>query len=272
VVGYTPRITPDLYLIEATADVPDPRYPSSPARRTVRQYARLHKNPVNVKGTVTSVASAVPIYFLTTIGGTDQSFNGGSELSLTSGFCSAATLSHLYGTVALTTGGFGWPDSGGRLGQGAITTVLDTLGTPWSVLESASFPVPHQWGVNWPNFSAHPDSFFVARYNGNLAATGSHSGKGVLIVTGTFSIPTTSNFIWQGIVLAGAAANTLGGFMTNSTIQGALVTGLDGGGQASMQIGSNSSQISITNYSCYIAQANRSLAFLELVDGTRWEF
>jgi hypothetical protein len=80
------------------------------------------------------------------------------------------------------------------------------------------------------------------------------------------------------LILAGAVSNTLAsGLLSNFHINGALIAGLNLGAQTTMTTkGSGFFTTPINadiNYnSCYVAQANRVLAYFELIDGTRWEF
>ena len=271
-VGYTGPSTPDLYLIESVGAVVDPRYPQSPARRYVAQYARLHKRPVNVLGTVMSTATNVDAGG-GAVEGNDQSpaGNRGTEMSLTTGNCSSNQSSNIYGTVARTAGGSN-PSGGGELALGTAQAVIDSASVAWSIIQDPNFPVAHEWGVSWPPFSTYPDSFFVARYNGDLSAGASHSGRGVLIVTGSFSIADSNIFAWQGIVLAGGGTSMAGSFNL-SVIHGALVIGLDGGSPGTFTVGGGvGSLATISSYSCYVSEANRVLAYLELISGSRWEF
>jgi hypothetical protein len=205
-------------------------------------------------------------------------------MSPTTGDCSAGDLAihdrDVFGTVAVTTAGvFPGTSDGGEWAGGSPQAIIDTASVAWSVVQDANFPAPHQWGVNWPAFATYPDSFFVARYDGDLTITGNgtFNGQGVLIVTGNLAITGGSSFLWRGIVLAGGGS-AFGGLGagwngTFAVVRGALVTGLDGGSPSSFLVGGGgSSTVGVENYSCYISEANRVLAYLELVDGTRWEF
>jgi hypothetical protein len=291
VVGYGSPATPDLYVIESIAEVADPRYPNSPARRTVRQYAKLHKNPVVVKGALMSVATTVKIEPLRGLiyGGDAAGPPGptktGTTLNLETAQCEGnGAGATIYGVYALTDGGTGAAQSGGRRDTGTLTAqqLLDTASVAWAALESTNFPLIYQ-STTPPPFSTYPDSFFVWRYPGDLTATSAHSGRGVLIVSGTLNVISGagSSFSWDGIVLAGAVGVPVAGTYTlapglggSPAIRGALVTGLDLPGQTSIGIGSNigSGTMTITYQSCNVARANRVLAYFELVDNSRWEF
>jgi hypothetical protein len=83
-----------------------------------------------------------------------------------------------------------------------------------------------------------------------------------------------SNFRWDGIILAGNGVGINRSLILAPSIEGALIVGLDPGvSQPSYTVGiGGSGSVEVSNHSCYIAQANRVLAYLELIDNSRWEF
>ena len=79
---------------------------------------------------------------------------------------------------------------------------------------------------------------------------------------------------WDGIILAGQVNNatslrrTTGG---SARLRGVLVAGLDGIqniGFADLMV----ERLEILHNPCYVRKANRSLAYLSLIDGSRWDF
>jgi hypothetical protein len=182
VVAYDSVAKPDVYLIEAVAELEDPRHPEAPARRTVRQYARLNKRPVRTTAALMSVAGTVVT--TDTVRGTDQALGGarGAEIDKWTGDCKAAAAAQsVIGVAALSTSTTGSTanttfGTQARVAYPSAAAVLDTAGLRWSVLKDASFPIPYTG--TWPNFAALPaDSFPVVRVTGNLTVTSSTPGQ-----------------------------------------------------------------------------------------------
>ena len=122
-----------------------------------------------------------------------------------------------------------------------------------------------------PNFAAiAADSFPVIRMNGNY--TLNQAGRGALIVTGFFY---QEEFMdWDGIILAGRINNATSLIRTTGNtarLRGVLVAGLDGiqnFGWPDLLV----ERLEVLHNPCYVRKANRSLAYLTLVDGSRWDF
>jgi hypothetical protein len=85
----------------------------------------------------------------------------------------------------------------------------------------------------------------------------------VLIVTGTLTFSTVSQFTWNGIVLAGALATV--GSLANPHINGMLIGGLNAANPDITVRGD------IHYHSCNAYKANRSLSYLQVVDNTLFE-
>jgi hypothetical protein len=137
-----------------------------------------------------------------------------------------------------------------------LTDMADSLNLRWDVLQDPSFPF--EFDGSPPNFAALPsDSFPLVRYQGNLAAGSSWSGRGVLVVTGMFD--PTSSFNWNGIVLTGSTDDVIQGH-----IEGMLFGGFDGPNPYDQV----DVLMDIDYNSCYVYAANRALSYLELVDHT----
>ena len=263
----------DLYLVRSEGAVTDARYPASPARRTVSQYARLHHQPVvdtaalvGAYGGAVTVSTAYDAY--PEVDGDDHGAH--------TGWCSSISTRHLYGIAKPGSA----PSPASRIdGQPSdYVTLASPAGTVaaaavrWDVLQNPSQPVGPWDHPYWPSsvFSTYPDSFPVVRYEGDLYATSAYSGRGALIVTGTLHI--LYGFHWDGIVLAGSISPFYLGYYSGSvyrsSIDGVLVGGLDGGSSTS---GFTVQNLQIRYNRCYAWRANQSLAYLEPLDGTWWE-
>jgi hypothetical protein len=278
IVGNDTVATPDLYLLKALAELADPQHPDAPARRTVQQYARLHKRPVNVIAALMTGTGTVTTN--DTIRGFDAAASGsrGQLLDKWTGDCGGGNPApDVHGLVALSIAGPGSVQPAGvvpRWQVASAAAAVDTAGVRWSALQDPSFPVP--FTGSWPDFGALPaDSFPVVRMTGDLIVGPGTviSGRGVLIVPGTFAaVGPGASFDWDGLVLAGAAQTPMVSLFATMRIDGALVVGLDGGAQGDLTTkGPLGLRSRVYHNSCYVAQANRVLAYFELVDGTRWE-
>ena len=260
-------------------------YPNSPSRRTVRQYAKLHLMPVYPLGSFMTVASVLQLDGNSYLSGLNDSDDSNCA-SATAGWNGGAgnPIGAAVGRQSLSpTRAFSVPGNGGimysGLGDGVIRlssaqAVIDTTQVNWSVIENSQFPVGSLDGSSMPSqatFNALPsDSFPVVRVNGNLSmGTGlNRSGRGLLIVTGTLSQSGfLSQFTWNGIVLAGGLGS-LGGDFNSFRVTGMVVTGLDGGVTSAVTQNINA-HVEVENCTYNIKRANRSLAYFELVDGTR---
>jgi hypothetical protein len=268
----------DLYVLESVGTMPDARYPSSPATRTIRQYAKLHLMPVYPFGALMSVATNMTIAAGDSIFGNHNTVDANCA-SATSGWKSNGP-NDIYGSISLnaSTGGTvngRTPPANSRKTLASIQTVIDSAKVRWSALKSSQLSVGTLDSSSLPSqatFDALPaDSFPIVRVNGNLSLpSGVRQGRGVLIVTGQISQSTfaLSFFTWKGIILA-ASAGTLGGSFNSFYVDGMVVLGMDGAAQATQTISGNSR---VWNCTYNIQRADRSIAYFELVDGSRWEF
>ena len=174
----------------------------------------------------------------------------------------------LYDRAGIVNTGSYTTGSGGSVGGspphqdfGSFEAISDSAGVRWDVLSSPAFPIVNDDG-DFPDYLAIPaDSFPVVRVTSDLTASISHSGRGVLIVPGTFGA--ADWFAWDGVVLAGALGDieTWGG-----RISGLLVGGLNAG-QGSVEI----EGLSIYYDSCNVLDAMASIAYLEPVESTWWQ-
>ena len=250
-VGYTGPSTTDLYLIESVGAVVDPRYPQSPARRYVAQYARLHKMPVNPVAAAMAIAYQFDIDPGSVVHGNDYCWSDDVH-----GIANTGYLDHDGGSL----NGL----SPQQFDVGDAAAFFDSVAVRWDVLADPNFPIP--FDGDWPDFSGIPlDSFPVVRVNGNLNAGDSRDGRGLLIVTGALTV--SSGFDWDGIILAGSSP-FLRPSSGHADVNGMVVIGLDGSPQAELELDDMRIRFCYDN----VRDANRSIAYLELVDNSRWEF
>lgn len=244
----------DLYLLRSVGEVTDARWSDSPARRTVGQHALLHRAPVGIHAALLTTVGNVRVRAGGRIDGEDDA---------SSSDCSAGGLYDLPGIMNTGT----YSDQGGGDVDGSpdhvriqpAAAVIDSARVRWDVLESSSFPVPHDGSPpDWAGVAA--DSFPVVRATADLSAGSAWAGQGVLIVPGALSIQ--SGFEWKGIILAGEVSN-LGSGGGSPRIDGIVVGGLDGQGGSFEMRGTR-----LRYDSCHALAANASLAYFEPVPGT----
>ncbi len=251
-----------LYYVESLGEVEDVRTPLLPATRTVGTYAWHRMSPIALKGA------------LWVSGGTTTLSNPFAATTTVSGYAAATTSDCAGGGTAggrgVVKGAGSVSVSGATLTAPAPTTVTysgytpyyDTVGVRWDILSSSSFPVdfdgsPPDWG------SLPSDSFPIVRKIGNLSASSSWSGRGVLIVTGTLTYSSLSTFSWDGIVLAGALGSV--GSFAYPSVDGMLIGGLNAAN------GNVTIRGDFRYHSCNAYKANESLSYLEVVDNTLFE-
>jgi hypothetical protein len=258
----------DLYLLTSVGTVTDPRYPTSPATRTLRQYANLNRRPVKQKASFMTIQSTVSL-----------GNQGGNEVTGTAYFATSAAVDCPSGdnSGVGSTGGIALPNTsvGGStaptgspaiVSYGSAAALIAAAALRWSVLKDPTFPIPYDG--TWPNFSSIPsDSFPVIRVNGSY--TMDRNGRGALIVTGNFYGAGT--YEWQGIILAGGAASSSynSGTGAGPTVKGVVVSGLDG-----TAFGGNQ-QINRWHsiyYPCWVRRANLALAYLTPVSRSAWTY
>lgn len=248
----------DLYLVTVEGSYTDPRFPQVPSRRVVRQYATYDAMPLRYVAPLMTTAARVRIRNESRVHGADQAAGGE---------CPGAPAGGIAGVVARaqvqTSGGGGIFATPQGLTPGSFQGVVDTVALNWTVLSDPAFPVDFD-GI-WPNFGLLPaDSFPLIRWNGNLSANWARSGRGVLIVTGTLTIPPIAFWEWDGIVVAGRLANVSAwGYFA---LYGALIAGL-GSEHPNLDL----DQGSLFHHSCDFRKAARSLAHFTPVGGSWWE-
>lgn len=248
----------DLYLVRSEGTFTDRRYARIPVVRVVSQYAIYHKVPLNTLAPVVTTSNRVRVGGSGQVDGTDHA---------PAGQCAGVPSQPLSGVVARsniqTVGGGVIQGSPPGLILGNFDAVVDSVGLAWDVYSDPTFPVDFE--DTWPNFSSlPPDSFPVLRQNGDFAPDWTRSGRGVLIVTGTLTIPTNSFWHWRGIVMTGDLSDVA--HDAEWTLEGALVAG-----QGSAMSNWDMAGGHVVYHSCNVARAGFSLAHLTPVPGTWWE-
>ena len=262
----------ELYLLEAVGAVTDPRYPTSPATRTVRQYAYLNTMPVRAVAALITVENTVDFLDDWQVAGNDIAEPGdcvgvqGARFSI-HGIAGTGTAG--IGATTPVPGNSRVSPDRYQVGGGTAAEVVAAAEVRWPVIKDPDFNVTYI--DEMPNFAAiGADSFPVIRMNGDY--TLNQAGRGALIVTGFFSQGT--NMDWDGIILAGRINNATSLVRTSGArgvLRGVLVAGLDGiqnFGWPDLLV----EEFEIFHNPCYVRKANRSLAYLSLIDGSRWDF
>lgn len=254
-----------LYYIRSEGSVTDPLVPGTPARSVVGAYAYYHYRPLKALGAMVVAAE----------GGWSQ--NSGADVDgndqNSSSDCADGGQPPIPGIIAMSSAGSlssgdldGSPPS--ETWSGGYSEIYDSVAIRWDILTDPNLPVDFE-DVH-PNYGSLPaDSFPVVRVNGYFNPGSSWSGRGLLIVNGEFDA--ASSFYWNGIVLAGAVDDIHEGH-----IRGMLVAGLDGPNSLSPHASPGTYtdvywRGTIRYYSCYVAAANESLSYLELIDNTEFE-
>ncbi|NNM07140.1 MAG: hypothetical protein HKO65_18755 [Gemmatimonadetes bacterium] len=242
----------DLYLVTSVGTYADPRHMHAAASRTVSEYAVLKRLPVKVLASLITTSSGVRVGPGAVVDGTDHAV---------AGQCAEAPASPWAGVLAR---GNALVRKGGTLlgapphhAMGSFKNVVEAAEVPWDVLTDSQFPVDHDG--SWPDFSSLAGSSSpVIRVNGDFAPTSYHNGHGVLIVTGSLTIPPASGWHWRGIVMAGALEDV--GPDGVFTVEGMLVAGQGAPmGRLTLDAGR------ILYHSCYAAWAGFALAHLTAV-------
>lgn len=250
-----------LYYIRSEGSVADARTPGFPAVRVVAEYAWHRLSPIPLKGALW-VSGGITSLSRSASGGV-ASVSGLDQATIADcaggGTAGAAGIVKGSGSVTVSGGATytGTPPSSTYSGYQAM---YDTTGIRWDILSSPNFPVDFDGAP--PNFASLPsDSFPIVRYQGDLTANSLWTGRGVLIVTGSFT--PGGAFQWDGIVLAGRLGSVT---WDTPNIRGMLIAGLNGANpDVTVETGA------YRYHSCNAYKANRSLGYLEVVDNTLFE-
>jgi len=248
-----------VYLLKSEGIYVDPVSVSTPARRTIFQFAEHRNAPLDFEAVATLASGSMVVESGGTVSGIDQASIGACEEQ------SVDIMGVLSGGGSLSFSGndvAGSPDS---LTLDSYGAVIDSLGLYWDVLTDPNYTPDFE--NSWPS-GIPADSFPVVRFTRNTTARLSQSGRGVLIVEG--NLTPRSGFSWRGIVLAeDITPQTSGFFFWNKlySLQGLVVTGLGGGGGT----------WTVTDYGtisydrCDAYAAGRSLGYFRPVDDAWWE-
>ena len=213
-----------VYLVSSEGVYSDPVSAQLPARRTVYQYAVHKETSVDWVAAVTQSSGTLAIESGARVAGGDIS----TTLDCPDG-AGPAIVGVARGGNTVTFTPVDVSGSTDSISYGSHASVLSGLDLSWSTLTDPAFPVDFQ--NVWASGVA-VDSFPVVRFTGNKIGYGWTSGRGLLIVTGTFE--PQWGFTWNGVILAAHFTSMVGGAIWERafTIRGALISGLDGLGAA----------------------------------------
>ena len=247
-----------LYLLQSEGVYTDPTFTGSAARRTVYQYAVKREVALDHLAAFTQVTGDVLVDNNADVDGNDAASGGECEQNSVDIY--AAMMGT--GTLDIQSGNpLHGPDPE-VLNVGSEAAVLDSLGIDWDLLTSTDFPVDFE---NTFPCSLPADSFPVIRFSGSVAVGSSTCGRGVLMVVGTLFI--FNDFSWDGIILAGGieALYFLGD--VDYTVDGMMVTGLDGLGNDTFLDDDHEIQFD----RCITFKAGKRLSHFQPVGSTWWE-
>jgi len=248
-----------LYLLESEGVYTDPTFTGSAARRTVYQYAVKREVALDHLAAFTQVTGDVYVDSDADVDGNDDA--GGGECEQTSVDIYAAMMGT--GTLDIQSGNpLHGPDPE-VLNVGSEAAVLDSLGIDWDLLTSTDFPVDYE--DTWPSCALPADSFPVTRRNGNTVVNSSTCGRGVLIVTGRLWI--CDEFSWDGVILAGRLSQAWWCGDVDYTINGLVVTGLNGAGDDTYLDDDHEIQFD----RCIAFKAGKRLSHFQPMGSTWWE-
>jgi hypothetical protein len=257
----------DLYLLTSVGTVTDPRYPTSPAKRTVQQYANLNRRPLKRLAVFATIQPTVLVSNPNTEVDGRAYFATSKAVDCPAGdTLGVGDIPGIASTGTAVGGSITPLGSQVLLSYASSSALIGATGLRWSVLKDPTFPIPYDG--TWPNFASIPfDSFPLIRVNGNY--TLDRSGRGVLIVTGNFT--DAGIYEWRGVILAGGATSNSynSGSGNGVTVKGMVVSGLNN----SVFTGNQSlSHWHSLYYPCYVRRANLALAYLAPVSRSSWTY
>lgn len=172
--------------------------------------------------------------------------------------------------VAVPRGGYWLGDEDNVAGSPAVDSshtdpisLLRSTGLDWDgliegTLVGSDYRVPDR---AWPDFSTLPASEYplIRITSSSYVLDGGHSGRGTILAEGEIDL--SGSFEWDGLVLAGGAADVSSG---NPRVEGAVVDGLDVllGQSPSMASVSSAGSAAILYSSCQVRSA--------VAGGIRW--
>lgn len=187
----------------------DSKVPS--AQRTVGTYALWTPAPFDLNGAFTSLSGIHK-------NGTAGQFNGNDNCGAMPAIPGAAVPDGTYSGATEVLDG-NPPDDPDYIGTGGTGgTAKDEVDIDWAGIVAGTTLPPNYTYPTWPN-AAQFANWPVVRVNGDVALPG--NGKGILIVTGNFTIGGGQS--WEGLVLVGGTVTSNG----NNSILGATVSGLN---------------------------------------------
>lgn len=247
-----------LYMVKSEGVYLDPVSSSSPARRTLYQFAEHRQVMLDFDAVLVMASGSVLVNSGGLVDGGD--FAGAGE-------CEQAQLNIggvLLGSGTATYSGSDVDGSPDSLSVGSYEAVIDSLGLTWEVFTDPNFPVDFQ--DQWPG-ATYADSFKVTRFSGDLSATSAESGSGLLIVQGNFR--PGYEFWWKGIIMAESMTPNTAGKGTGKTfwLEGVVVTGLD---NLSLNL-TLAKEANIEFERCWAYEAASKVAYFRPVKNAWWE-
>ncbi|GMR12226.1 MAG: hypothetical protein BMS9Abin29_0415 [Gemmatimonadota bacterium] len=248
-----------LYLVSSEGVYSDPVSAQLPARRTVYQYAVRKKTSVDWAAAITQSSGTLTIEPGAHVAGGDISTildcpDGGGP--------AIAGVARGGNTVTFNpTDVSGNPDS---ISYGSHASVLSAMDISWGTLTDPAFPVDFQdvWASGLP-----VDSFPVVRFTGDKIGYGWTSGRGLLIVTGSFE--PQWGFTWDGVILTANFDPMVGGSSSQRAfnIRGVLLSGLDGLGTGTFI----NSDGSVDYHRCNVIRATGAHGHFRPIGNSWWE-
>ncbi|HJU66760.1 MAG TPA: hypothetical protein VJ650_00835 [Gemmatimonadaceae bacterium] len=237
---------PGLYALRSTGVRTNPRMPGQPAAtRTVGQIFKWETGNLSIPGAFTSLSGIVKNGGAGQFTGVDQCgvlpSVGGVAVPTTPGYTQSGGVSIPTGNPPIKD--LGMPPASNDSARVDWAGVLAGSSlTPTLTIPPSTFPGPAAFADTsfWP----------IIKVNGDLSLP--NSGRGILIISGNFSV--NGGQIWDGLMLVGGTVTSNGG----NQINGALISGLN------MQLGQAVPPSAIANgekyfryNSCILARALR---------------
>jgi hypothetical protein len=246
---------PGLYALRSTGVRTNPRMPGQPAAtRTVGQIFKWETGNLNIPGAFTSLSGIQKNGGAGQFTGVDQCGMlpavGGVAVPTVPGYTQSGGTSIPAGNPPIKD--LGMPPSSNDSARIDWAGVLaGTSLTPTHTIPPQTFPTAAQFADTsfWP----------IIKVTGNLSLP--NSGRGILIISGSFSV--NGGQTWDGLMLVGGTVTSNGG----NYINGALISGLN------MQLGQVVPPSAIANgekyfryNSCILARALRPFAGIVPMD------
>lgn len=246
----------DHYLLTSTATYRDARMDAS-AERTIREYFALVPLLYR-RATFAFAGDDVYVKNGSRVVGDDAAASGDCA-EPTGAIGGVAAFDQIDGSDGTISG------SPATMSTLDYATMVDSLRLDWEWVRGAEFAVDYE--DTWPDFSSlASDAYPSVRINGDLTATSSENGRGLLIVTGT--LQAGGNFTWDGVILAGRFF--FDGSDPPFTLRGMLFANLERGKTSADDI-TTPSDVDLQYHRCHVAAALRDNGELMPHINTRWE-